>query len=133
MRSALLKPGRTVVTDGPVSLVALNDRDFAFAVGRSQSDCDHVELWDTVTGISFWYIVLGCLFQGAQTVLTALGWYGILRYAYPAGVTFMPVLAAYATGVALNGFLPANIGTFVTLLMYVAIVQGATFPGLLAG
>jgi hypothetical protein len=43
------------------------------------------------------------------------------------------VLAAYATGVALNGFLPANIGTFVTLLMYVAIVQGANFPGVLAG
>src|SRR5262245_25323774 len=91
------------------------------------------ELWHTVTGISLGYIILGCLFQGAQTVLTALGWYGILRYAYPGGVTFMPVLASYATGVALNNFLPANIGTFVTLLMYVAITQGATFPGILAG
>jgi uncharacterized membrane protein YbhN (UPF0104 family) len=91
------------------------------------------ELWDTVTEISFGYIVLGCLFQGLQTVLTALGWYGILRYAYPRGVTFMPVLAAYAAGVALNNFLPANIGTFVTLLMYVAIVRGSTFPGVLAG
>ena len=66
-------------------------------------------------------------------MLTALGWYGILRYAYPEGITFMPVLASYATGVALNNFLPANIGTFVMLLMYVAIVQGATFPGILAG
>jgi glycosyltransferase 2 family protein len=91
------------------------------------------ELWDKVTEISFGYIVLGCLFQGAQTVLTALGWYGILRYAYPGGVTFMPVLASYAAGVALNNFLPANIGTFVTLLMYVAIVRGSTFPGVLAG
>jgi glycosyltransferase 2 family protein len=91
------------------------------------------ELWDTVTEISFAYIVLGCLFQGLQTVLTALGWYGILRYAYPAGVTFMPVLASYAAGVALNNFLPANIGTFVTLLMYVAVVRGSTFPGVLAG
>jgi hypothetical protein len=45
----------------------------------------------------------------------------------------MPVLAAYAAGVALNNFLPANIGTFVTLLMYVAIVRGSTFPGVLAG
>ena len=45
----------------------------------------------------------------------------------------MPVLASYAAGVALNNFLPANIGTFVTLLMYVAIVRGATFPGILAG
>ena len=44
------------------------------------------QLWDTLSDISIRYIVLGCLFQGAQTVLTALGWYGILRYAYPGGV-----------------------------------------------
>jgi uncharacterized membrane protein YbhN (UPF0104 family) len=91
------------------------------------------DLWDTLTGISIGYIILGCLFQGLQTVLTALGWYGILRYAYPGGVTYMPVLAAYATGVALNNFVPANMGTFVMLLMYVAIVRGATFPGVLGG
>jgi uncharacterized membrane protein YbhN (UPF0104 family) len=91
------------------------------------------ELWDTVTEISLFYIVLGCIFQGAQTTLTALGWYGILRYAYPGGVTYMTVLASYAAGVALNNFLPANIGTFVTLVMYVAVVRGSTFPGILAG
>ena len=91
------------------------------------------QLWDTVTDISFGYLVLGCLFQGAQTMLTALGWYGILRYAYPGGVTYMPVLAAYATGVALNNFVPANMGTFASLLMFVAIVQGSTFPGVLGG
>ena len=91
------------------------------------------DLWDTLTEISIGYIILGCLFQGLQTVLTALGWYGILRYAYPGGVTYMPVLAAYATGVALNNFVPANMGTFVMLLMYVAIVKGATFPGVLGG
>jgi uncharacterized membrane protein YbhN (UPF0104 family) len=91
------------------------------------------ELWDTVTEISFAYILLGCVFQGLQTTLTALGWYGILRYAYPGGVTFMSVLASYAAGVALNNFLPANIGTFVSLLMYVAVVRGSTFPGVLAG
>jgi len=91
------------------------------------------QLWDSVKEISIGYIILGCIAQAAYTTLTALGWYGILRYAYPGGVTFMAVLAAYATGVALNGFLPANIGTFVTLLMYVAIVRGANFPGVLAG
>jgi uncharacterized membrane protein YbhN (UPF0104 family) len=90
-------------------------------------------LWDAVTEISIGYVILGCLFQGLQTVLTALGWYGILRYAYPGGVTYMAVLAAYATGVALNNVVPANMGTFVTLLMYVAVVRGATFPGVLAG
>ena len=91
------------------------------------------DLWDTVTEISLFYIVLGCIFQAAQTTLTALGWYGILRYAYPGGVTYMTVLASYAAGVALNNFLPANIGTFVTLVMYVAVVRGSTFPGILAG
>jgi hypothetical protein len=41
------------------------------------------------------------------------------------------VLACYATSVALNGFLPANIGTFVMLLMFTAIIAGATFSGVL--
>jgi uncharacterized membrane protein YbhN (UPF0104 family) len=91
------------------------------------------QLWDTLTEISVGYVILGCVFQGVQTTLTALGWYGILRYAYPGGVTYMAVLAAYATGVALNNFVPANMGTFVMLLMYVAIVRGATFPGVLGG
>jgi uncharacterized membrane protein YbhN (UPF0104 family) len=91
------------------------------------------ELWATLTEISIGYVILGCFFQGLQTTLTALGWYGILRYAYPGGTTYLPVLAAYATGVALNNFVPANMGTFVMLLMFVAIVQGATFPGVLGG
>ncbi len=91
------------------------------------------QLWDSVTEISLGYIILGCIFQALQTLLTALGWYGILRYAYPGRVTYMAVLASYAAGVALNNFLPANIGTFVTLLMFVAIIRGATFPGVLAG
>jgi uncharacterized membrane protein YbhN (UPF0104 family) len=43
------------------------------------------------------------------------------------------VLAAYAAGVALNGFLPANIGTVAMLLMYVAIIPGANLPGVLGG
>lgn len=91
------------------------------------------QLWETVTEISIGYLILGCLLQGVQTTLTALGWYGILRYAYPGGVTFMPVLASYAAGVALNNYVPANLGTFVMLLMFVAVVHGSTFPGVLAG
>ena len=46
---------------------------------------------------------------------------------------YRAVLAAYAAGVALNGFLPANIGTLVTLLMFVAIIPRATFAGVLGG
>jgi uncharacterized membrane protein YbhN (UPF0104 family) len=90
------------------------------------------QLWDAVTDISLGYVILGCLFQGVQTVLTALGWYGILRYAYPGGVNYITVLTCYATGVALNNVVPANLGTFVMLLMFVAVVAGSTFPGILA-
>jgi uncharacterized membrane protein YbhN (UPF0104 family) len=91
------------------------------------------QLWDAVTDISVGYVVLGCIFQGAQTVLTALGWYGILRYAYPGGVNYVTVLTCYATGVALNNVVPGNLGTFVTLLMFVAVVSGSTLPGILGG
>ena len=43
------------------------------------------------------------------------------------------MLAAYAAGVALNGFLPANIGTVAMVLMFVAIIPGANLPGVLGG
>ena len=89
-------------------------------------------LWDTMTEISIGYIVVGLSFQTIQTLLTALAWYFILAAGYPdGGVRYRDILAAYAAGVAMNGFLPANIGTIVTLLMYVALIRGATFAGVL--
>jgi uncharacterized membrane protein YbhN (UPF0104 family) len=92
------------------------------------------DLWDALTGVGLGYLVAGWALQTAQTTLTALGWYAILRAASPdVPVLYRAVLASYATGVALNGFLPANIGTFVMLLMYVAIIPGSTFPGVLGG
>ena len=67
--------------------------------------------------------------QTGQTILAGLSYYCILSAAYPGEVAFAPIVAAYAVGVAMNSFLPANIGTFVTLLMFVAIIPGATFGG----
>jgi hypothetical protein len=91
-------------------------------------------VWDTITEISAGYVIAGVVFQTMQTYFTALAWVFILRAAYPdAGVRQGPIIATYATAVAMNGVLPANIGTFVMLLMFVAIVPGATFPGILAG
>ena len=91
-------------------------------------------LWDALTGIGFGYLVAGWLLQTLQTTLTALAWYFILRAAYPdAPAPYRQVLAAYAAGVALNGFLPANIGTFVMLLMFIAIIPRANLPGVLGG
>ena len=87
-----------------------------------------------MTSISIGYIVAGLTFQTVQTTLTALAWYYILAAGYPnGGVRYRDILAAYATGVAMNGFLPANIGTFVSLLMYVALIRGSTFSGVLGG
>ncbi len=92
------------------------------------------DLWDALTGIGFGYVVAGWSLQTVQTTLTALGWYAILRAGYPrAPVPYRQVLAAYAAGVALNGFLPANIGTFAMLLMFVAITPGAGFAGVVGG
>jgi uncharacterized membrane protein YbhN (UPF0104 family) len=92
------------------------------------------DLWDTLTEIPLGYLAAGWSLQTVQTTLTALGWYAILRAGFPAApLAYRSVLAAYATGVALNGFLPANIGTVVMLLMYVAIVRGANLPGVLGG
>jgi uncharacterized membrane protein YbhN (UPF0104 family) len=91
-------------------------------------------LWDALTDIGFGYLVVGWSLQTLQTMLTALGWYFILRAGYPdAPAPYGQVLAAYATGVALNGFLPANIGTFVMLLMFIAIIPGANLAGVLGG
>jgi uncharacterized membrane protein YbhN (UPF0104 family) len=89
-------------------------------------------VWETMKEISIQYIVAGVFFQTIQTTLTALAWYFILAAGYPdGGVRYRDILAAYAVGVAMNGFLPANIGTFASLLMYMALIRGATFPGIL--
>ena len=92
------------------------------------------DVWDALGAISFGYLVAGWTLQTIGTTLTALGWYFILRAGFPsAPILYRGILAAYAAGVALNGFLPANIGTFVMLLMFVAIIPSANLPGVLGG
>jgi uncharacterized membrane protein YbhN (UPF0104 family) len=92
------------------------------------------ELWDTLTSIDIQYLAVGFMFQTVQTTLTAFAWFAVLRAGFPRSVPrYREVLAAYAAGVAMNGFLPANIGTFVMLLMFVALIPTATFPGVVGG
>jgi uncharacterized membrane protein YbhN (UPF0104 family) len=92
------------------------------------------DVWDTVNDISIGYLIAGCFFQTVQTCLNGLAWVYILRFAYPeAGVRIGTIVTAYAVNVALNGILPANMGTLVMLFMFLAIVPGSTFPGILAG
>lgn len=91
------------------------------------------DFWAQVKDIPVGYLVAGSALQITQTTFNGLAYYAILKYGYPdAGVTLWPIVTAYAVGVAMNNFLPANIGTFVTLLMFVAIIPGSTFPGILA-
>jgi uncharacterized membrane protein YbhN (UPF0104 family) len=85
-------------------------------------------IWDQNPG----YIIGALLFQTGQTFLAGLAYYGILKAAYKDEVRLWPIIAAYSVGVAMNGFLPANIGTFVTLFMYVAIIPSCTIAGALA-
>ncbi len=90
------------------------------------------DLWDEIKDVPPGYIVAALVFQSGQTLFAGLSYYGILGAAYPGRVEFWPIVTAYAVGVAMNNFLPANIGTFATLVMFVAIIPGATFPGSLA-
>jgi uncharacterized membrane protein YbhN (UPF0104 family) len=89
-------------------------------------------LWDEVSDIPKGYLVAALFFQTMQTFFAGLSYYGILKFAYKDEVTLWPIVAAYAVGVAMNGFLPANIGTFVSLLMFVAIIPSCTVGGALA-
>jgi uncharacterized membrane protein YbhN (UPF0104 family) len=93
------------------------------------------DLWHQVKAV--WhnnpgYLIGGVVFQTGQTFFAGLSYYGILKAAYKEEVRFWPVIASYAVGVAMNGFLPANIGTFVTLFMFVAIIPSCSLGGAIA-
>ena len=88
------------------------------------------QLWDTLTQVSAKYLIPALVLQTLQTLFTAVAWLAIIRYAYPdSGVPARQVIACYATSVALNTFLPANLGTLVMLIMFTAIIAAATFAG----
>ena len=90
------------------------------------------DLWDQITSLQAKTIVGGVAVQTLATTLAGVSYYGILRAAYPGEVQVAPIVTAYAVGVAMNGFLPANIGTFVTLIMFTTIIPSATFAGSIA-
>ena len=89
-------------------------------------------LWDQIKAVPPGYIVAALIFQTGQTFFAGLSYYGILSAAYPGEVLLWPIVTAYAVGVAMNNFLPANIGTFVTLIMFVALIPACTIGGSIA-
>jgi uncharacterized membrane protein YbhN (UPF0104 family) len=90
------------------------------------------DLWDQISALEAKTIIGGVAVQTMATTLAGVSYYGILRAAYPGEVQVAPIVAAYAVGVAMNGFLPANIGTFVTLIMFTTIIPSATLAGSIA-
>jgi uncharacterized membrane protein YbhN (UPF0104 family) len=71
--------------------------------------------------------------QRRGDAVVSLAFSAAVATAYPeAEVRYLGVLACYATGVALNSVTPANAGTLVTVLMFVAIIPTATVTGVLA-
>jgi uncharacterized membrane protein YbhN (UPF0104 family) len=91
------------------------------------------QLWDTINDISLASLLGAVALKTVQTTATALGWYGILSFAYPGRVHALQVIACYAASVAMNSVLPANLGTFALLLMFTTIIAGATFAAILGG
>jgi uncharacterized membrane protein YbhN (UPF0104 family) len=92
------------------------------------------ELFKKIREVPVWAVISGVALQSAQTTFAALAWLTILRAAFPkAGITFRLVLASYAVSVAMNSFLPANIGTLVMLIMFTTVIAGATFAAIFSG
>ena len=90
------------------------------------------ELWKTLTSISVASLVAACLCMIVQTSATAFAWYSILHFAYPERTKWRDILAGYAVSVALNGILPANLGTLVFLIMLTVLI-GMSFAAVLGG
>jgi len=92
------------------------------------------DLFRKIREVPVWAVIGGVVLQSTQTTLAALAWLAILRAAYPkVTITFRLVLASYAVSVAMNSFLPANIGTWVMLVMFTVVIAGATFTAMLSG
>jgi len=90
------------------------------------------QLWDTLTSVSVPLLILGLVFQTAQTALVALAWRNILRASYPeGGVNYRATLGYYAGGNGLNAILPASAGTVAMLGLFRTSIPGSTVAGLL--
>ncbi len=91
------------------------------------------DFFDQLRAVPTYAIVGGIVLSTVQTLFVALAWLTILRAAFPeTHLPFRPVLASYAVAVALNSFLPANIGSVVMLLMFTTLIASATFAAVLS-
>jgi uncharacterized membrane protein YbhN (UPF0104 family) len=94
--------------------------------------CESV--WDQIRSVSIWYLIVGCALQTCQTLLNAVAWRNILRASFPdEDVPRRPIAAAYAGGIGLNAFLPAQAGTIAYLGMFRAIIPNSKMVTIVAG
>ena len=127
-RDSGFRPGRIVIVALLVVVIGAAATLFGWDISGW---CTHV--WNTVTAISLGYLLAAIVLITLQTATTAVAWYSILRFAYPqASFTWAQAFACYATAVALNTILPANLGTLVMLIMFNTLIAGAGFAGILA-
>src|SRR5262245_55896047 len=85
------------------------------------------DLFRQIREVPAWAVAGGITLQTLQTTLTAVAWLTILRAAFPkAEISLRLVVASYAAAVAMNSFLPANVGTWVMLIMLSSLIAGAT-------
>src|SRR6202042_2697072 len=91
------------------------------------------DFFDQLRAVPASAICAGIALSTVQTLCVALAWLTILRAAFPdTHLPFRPVLASYAVAVALNSFLPANVGSLVMLLMFTTLIASATFAAVLS-
>ena len=111
-----------------VVLLALSGLNLSDIAGWCQ------EVWDQITSISWYYIVIGCTFQSAQTFLNALAWRNILAASFPREeIPVRPIFAAYAGGIGLNNVLPAQAGTIAYFGVCRAIIPHSRMTTIVAG
>jgi uncharacterized membrane protein YbhN (UPF0104 family) len=102
-------------------------------LGVPVSDWIH-DFFQQLRAVPAYAIAGGIVLDTLQTVFAAIAWMTILRAAFPdAAIRFRAVLASYAVAVALNGFLPANIGSLVMMLMFVTLIATASFAAVFSG
>ena len=90
------------------------------------------QLWDEVKWIPVGYLLAALILETARPSSPGSRTTGSSRRPTRAASRSGRSSRPTAVGVAMNGFLPANLGTFVTLLMFVAVIPGCTFAGSIA-
>ena len=92
------------------------------------------DLFRKIREIPAWAVAGGIVLQTINTTLASVAWLTILRAAFPrTQISLRLVLATYAASVAMNSFLPANIGTWVMLIMLSSLIAGATLTSVISG